>query len=56
MVLYQIFLGQVEENTQSLSQFRRSVERDSKAGALKTNLHRYGTQNISRDVQTLSIV
>jgi len=34
MFLYQKFLGQAEENDQSLSQFRRSVEGDSKADAL----------------------
>jgi hypothetical protein len=48
MVLYQKFLGQAEENDQSLSQLRRSVEGDSKADVLKTNLLGYGAQNISR--------
>jgi hypothetical protein len=38
MVLYQKFLGQAEENDQNLSQFRQSVEGDSKADTLKTNL------------------
>jgi len=49
MVLYPKLLGQAEENTQSFSQFRRSVEGDSKADAFKTNLLGYGTQNISRE-------
>jgi hypothetical protein len=48
MVLYHHFLGQVEENDQSLSQFRRSVEGDSKADVPKTNFFWYGTQNTSR--------
>jgi len=48
MVLYQKFLGQAKENTQSFSQFRRSVEGDSKADVLKTNLLGYRTQIISR--------
>ena len=52
VVLYQKFLGQAEENDQSLSQFRRSMEEDSKADALETNLLGYGTQNISRGCST----